>query len=111
MNANPITTHILDTGKGCPAKGVPIKLEISTTKEKPWNWVVVGEGVTNDDGRISGVLLNDPASFKGGIYRITFDTATYFASIGGRTFYPTVEVFFEILNLKSRYVGFQDLNL
>ena len=46
--------------------------------------------VTNDDGRCPGLLTKE--QFPPGLYKITFDTKSYFTSIGVRGFYPYVDV-------------------
>ena len=42
-----ITTHVLDTARGRPAQGVPVKLE----RQEGASFVTLGEGVTDADGR------------------------------------------------------------
>lgn len=69
-----ITTHVLDTSLGLPAKGVRATLE----QKVDGKWVELATGVTNDDGRIPK-LLPDDFVMKAGFYRITFNTADYFA--------------------------------
>lgn len=50
-----ITTHILDTSKGKPAWGVAIKLY----KKVGTEWIEVAKGITNKDGRLSNLLIED----------------------------------------------------
>ena len=69
-----ITTHILDTSRGKPAAGVPAALEF----EAAGAWKLVGKGTTNADGRISDLVAKDTL-LAAGVYRLTFDTAAYFA--------------------------------
>ena len=53
-----ISTHILDTEHGWPAKGVSVKLfRITAGGERP-----VGEGVTDEDGRIGRLLEGELGS-------------------------------------------------
>ena len=47
-----ITTHILDTSLGKPAKGVPIRLEIADGDTHR----LLGQGETDDDGRLKTLL-------------------------------------------------------
>lgn len=86
-----ITTHVLDTGCGQPAAKVPIVLYQQTAD----GWLQLGSGVTNDDGRIAG-LLADTVKLAAGVYRMHFDTKSYFASIEQVGFYPFVDVVFEL---------------
>src|SRR6266852_4204138 len=96
---SPITTHVLDTAKGCPATGVPVVLEMFAS---PARWHKIAKGVTNGDGRIADLL---PHSFKlkKGIYRLTFQTAAYFRSCGSRTFYPWATIAFSVNEPRQHY--------
>lgn len=95
-----ISTHVLDTMRGQPARGVLVRLEAGAPGEA---WKNIGEGRTNADGRIADFL---PAGSKleGGVYRLVFETGGYFASLGQRAFYPTVEVTFEVLEERHLHV-------
>jgi len=86
-----LTTHILDTTKGKPAKGVIIALY---RKEKN-QWTEVVKGVTNKDGRIPDLLKKDVVLLEG-IYKMRFETRDYFDKQGVATFYPYVEIIFDI---------------
>ena len=44
--SSPLTTHILDTATGTPARGVPVRL----SRMQGDAWVDVAAGRTNDDG-------------------------------------------------------------
>jgi 5-hydroxyisourate hydrolase len=86
-----ITTHILDTTKGRPAKGVTIVLYQGGNDE----WTEMARGITNADGRITDLLKKD-AMLQQGIYKLRFETKDYFDRDGVTTFYPYVEIIFEI---------------
>jgi 5-hydroxyisourate hydrolase len=86
-----ITTHILDTSQGCPARGVVVRLELLRDDA----WIRVGEGVTDGDGRLRSLTSEDDA-LEAGTYRLRFDTAAYFAESGTPTFYPYVEIAFTV---------------
>lgn len=86
---SPITTHVLDTSTGQPAAHVAAKLERVTDEGS----VAIGSGVTDLDGRIVD-LLDRP--LDPGRYRLTFDTAAYFADHGVACFFPEVAILFEI---------------
>ena len=98
---SPITSHVLDISSGRPAAGVPIRLErLMQCSEDAWD--LVGEDVTNDDGR-SGKLM-EPSSFvASGVYRISFDTREYETTMcGGKLgFYPNASIVFEILDSQT----------
>ena len=86
-----LTTHILDTSIGKPAQNVSITLE----KQSGSSWNKIAAGVTNADGRIGNLLAEDKLLDKG-IYRLLFDTKTYFAKQNIKSFYPGITVEFEI---------------
>ncbi|MBL8917497.1 MAG: hydroxyisourate hydrolase [Myxococcaceae bacterium] len=84
-----ISTHILDTTRGRPAKGVTVRLEqvtAGTVKE-------LARGVTNDDGRVKPLLDVIPSE---GAYRLHFEVAPYFAALGVEAFYPLVTIDFVV---------------
>ena len=86
-----ITTHVLDTAKGRPAAGVPIILRKSSGKE----WDTIANGITNQDGRVQDFISKDTL-LTSGMYRMLFDTKTYFESQKVNVFYPYVMVVFEV---------------
>ncbi len=92
-----ITTHILDTTLGKPARGVPIQLE----KQSGIEWRIIGAGQTDDDGRLK--TLTPPGPVEPGVWRIRFDTKQYFESIRTKSFYPYVEVVFEVVDGAAHY--------
>ena len=92
---SPITTHILDTHLGKPARDVPIQLK----QLKEGAFVEIASGSTDDDGRIANLL--SPGTIAPGVYQMRFDTAAYHSGIGIEGFYPEVVVTFEIKALMS----------
>lgn len=98
MPVSPITTHILDTAKGCPAAGVPIRIEI----ERNGRFDLIGEGVTNADGRVIDLLPYD-RPLEIGRYRMRFETEQYFAESNTMGFYPYVEVVFDLRQPEQHY--------
>ena len=84
---SPITTHVLDTAKGCPAEGIPVLLEYKETEN---NWQKVAQGHTDSDGRIMEWM---DAEIKVGVYRISFETDAYHQ---GNGFFPSVSINFQI---------------
>ena len=65
-----ISTHVLDTGLGRPAMGVPVRLAVilddGALKQ-------VGSGITDIDGRVASLI--DP--LVPGNYRLTFELHEY----------------------------------
>lgn len=94
---SPITTHVLDTTRGKPAKGVGITLE----RREPGGFVVVGTGATDDDGRLRTLLA--PGELVAGTYRITFDVGAYHAALGTDGFYPEASVTFVVKDAAAHY--------
>ena len=101
-----ITTHILDTTKGRPAQGVTIILFKGETHSQlaideykadrsAFGWIEIARGITNSDGRITD-LLNIDIVLQTGIYKMRFETEDYFAKDNVVTFYPYVEIIFDI---------------
>ncbi|HEV7425956.1 MAG TPA: hydroxyisourate hydrolase [Thermoanaerobaculia bacterium] len=82
-----ISTHVLDTAKGCPAAGVGITLENDRG--------VIARGVTDGDGRLK--LIDDPPA--AGTYRITFDTGGY----DPNGFFPRVVIEFRVAGEAKHY--------
>jgi 5-hydroxyisourate hydrolase len=93
-----ITTHVLDTSCGRPAKGITAVLEL----KKGDDWQKLGQGVTNADGRIADLLPADH-DLQSGIYRLTFETKSYFAENKVDAFYPSVPIHFEIADANQHY--------
>lgn len=94
-----ITTHVLDTARGRPASGVPVALEIRTAEQ---GWRLLGRGATDADGRLR-TLLPAGQPLEPGVYRLGFDTAAYFESLGVASFYPEVSVHFTIEDAAQHY--------
>ncbi len=94
-----ITTHVLDTSKGKPAAGIKIIL----FKNEDEEWITIAGGTTNVDGRITDLLEEDviPAP---GIYKLKFETKEYFENDSIGTFYPFVEIIFEIKDKEHYHV-------
>jgi 5-hydroxyisourate hydrolase len=82
-----ITTHVLDTSRGRPAAGVPVRLEHAGA--------TLGAGFTDADGRLRD-LLPAGAPLRAGVYRLVFDTGAYFRGQGVEAFYPHVGIDFEV---------------
>ncbi len=72
-----LTTHVLDTMSGRPAAGVKITLH----QLGPGEPALMGEAVTNGDGRCDGPLLSGDA-FTTGEYELLFHARDYFHGLG-----------------------------
>jgi 5-hydroxyisourate hydrolase len=94
-----ISTHVLDTARGKPAPGVPVRLERQDSSGK---WISLSSAQTDQDGRCAE-LLPDGATLAEGVYRLTFDTASYFATCGVDGLYPGVEIRFRVRSGESHF--------
>jgi 5-hydroxyisourate hydrolase len=88
-----ITTHVLDSALGRPATGVPVVLLSE-------DGIILGQGHTNDDGRVPEL---GPDALEPAVYRLVFDTASYFAATGQSGFYPRVTIDFELVDASAHY--------
>lgn len=95
-----LSSHILDVSKGMPAPGVTIKLEKFNDAKK--TWTSVEEKVTDKNGRVPDFLPNDKSNL--GIYKLTYYTSDYFKKMNTESFYPWVEVVFQITNADHYHV-------
>lgn len=69
-----LTTHVLDTARGCPAEGLRIVLSNASR-------AVLAEMVTNADGRTDAPIL--PAGrFTPGVYELVFHAGDYLRATG-----------------------------
>jgi len=96
---NRISTHVLDTARGKPAASVPVQLECRDASGK---WSVMSAGKTDQDGRC-GQLLPEGHALREGLYRLAFDTASYYASCGVQGLYPVVEITFQVRGGEANY--------
>ena len=94
-----LTTHILDTTKGKPAPGVRISLFRQHNEE----WQEISIGTTDNDGRVSDLLKKD-ALLDLGNYKLRFETGEYFDKQGIQSFYPFVEIIFNITSREHYHI-------
>ncbi|MCJ8345662.1 hydroxyisourate hydrolase [bacterium] len=94
-----ITTHVLNTSSGQPAKGVKIQLEFMNSDG---NFDILSDTCTNSDGR-APELMDKEKDFLEGTYRITFLTKDYFSGLDQNCFYPYASIVFDIEDTESHY--------
>jgi 5-hydroxyisourate hydrolase len=87
-----LSTHVLDAVTGAPAAGVHITLTDATGS-------TLTSASTDDDGRVGGL----GAGLDPGVYRLHFDTGSYFAGRGVTGFYPEVVIAFELTDQAAHY--------
>ncbi len=83
-----LTTHVLDLALGQPARGLSVRLDVLEAGD----WKSVAAAVTDGDGRAPDLSV----ALERRTYRLAFETGAYFAAAGRPTFYPRVEVTFEV---------------
>jgi len=93
-----ITTHVLDTSRGVPAKGIRVTLEKQTRSM----WKKLGTDVTDADGRCNR-LLSTTARLSSGAYRLTFKTGSYFRASRRESFHPSISIVFHVKSTTSHY--------
>lgn len=87
-----LSSHILDINLGSPAPGVKITL---AKQDKNNEWKTIDEKVTDANGRVKDFLEENGRDNRG-IYKLTYHVGPYFESQKQDTFYPFIEVVFEI---------------
>lgn len=88
-----LSSHILDINTGRPAQGVKIVLSKLSGEN---NWSVMEERITDGNGRVKDFLEKRTGADNRGVYKLTYYVATYFESQAQDTFYPFIDVVFEI---------------
>ena len=94
-----ISTHILDTATGRPASGVQIDLESRNPDD---SWTRLAQAWTDEDGRVKPFFLVG-THLEAGVYRLIFDTETYFSANNDKCFYPQVTVVFVVEDATQHY--------
>jgi 5-hydroxyisourate hydrolase len=88
-----ISCHVLDTTQGRPAAGIAVELW------HPEQTVPVDCGVTDSDGRVRF----EEEYLESGIYTLHFATRDYCLAQFGQSFYPRVDVHFELNADQPKY--------
>ncbi len=88
-----LSSHILDITQGKPAPNVKISL---SKQDKSGNWAIIDEKFTDENGRIKNFLKEENGLNHQGIYKLTYYTEPYFKGLGQESFYPFIEVVFEL---------------
>ncbi|CAM9128238.1 unnamed protein product [Lampetra planeri] len=83
----PLKVKILDAVQGTPAGSVVLKVHRRATSG---TWTQVAAGVTDDTGEVHGLISEQ--QFPAGVYRVEFDTKTYWKSRGAAPFHEAVDV-------------------
>lgn len=86
-----LSSHILDITKGAPASDVMIRLDKMNADR---SWSFVDEKITDANGRVPDFLKMHDSNI--GIYKLTFMVSDYFERAKVESFYPYIEVVFDI---------------
>nr|XP_032641187.1 transthyretin-like [Chelonoidis abingdonii] len=86
---HPLIVKILDAVRGSPASSVSIKLY---KKADDGTWQLLSSGKTNEYGEIHE--LTTEKQFVTGLYKIEFDTVTYWKGLGLNPFHEYADVVF-----------------
>jgi 5-hydroxyisourate hydrolase len=95
---SPITSHVLDTSLGQPARDLYIRLDVL---ESDGAWRALARRSTDSSGRVTNLL--NPGELAARTYRLTFETGAYFTRNAQAVFYPHVEVVFQIAEPAEHY--------
>ena len=93
-----ISTHVLDTAKGAPARGVRITLE----RQVGTDWELVSDNETDIDGRVKSLVPADFAITPNS-YRLRFDTHGYARKNHFECFFPEVTIVFDVKDSSQHY--------
>ncbi|SFZ83179.1 5-hydroxyisourate hydrolase [Devosia enhydra] len=95
-----LTTHVLDTMHGHPARGMAIDLHMVHGDHTH----LIAQSYTNADGRLDAPLLAGP-SFQLGAYELHFHVGQYFERLGVEIEMPFLEIvpIRFVLSEKSHY--------
>jgi 5-hydroxyisourate hydrolase len=94
-----VSTHILDLASGKPASDVPVQLK---RQEASGGWHGLASARTDREGRC-GQLVPETEELSEGLYRLAFDTASYYAAQKTETLYPVIEITFRVRKSESHY--------
>jgi 5-hydroxyisourate hydrolase len=97
MSVSHVTTHILDTGAGRPAAGVAVVLY----QNDGGSWQKLAASTTDADGRAKDL---GPEQLDPGQYKLNFATGSYYAGLGTATFFPEVDLVFEVTGPEHYHV-------
>ena len=87
-----LSTHVLDISKG--KAGTDLEVHLSMLNNS--SWFFLSKNNTDSNGRIKYFLPRKLKADNKGIYKLIFFTESYFRANDQETFYPSVEVIFNI---------------
>ncbi|XP_054452864.1 transthyretin [Anoplopoma fimbria] len=87
---SPLMVKVLDAVKGTPAGSVALKVFQRTADGA---WTQIATGVTDATGEVNDLITEQ--QFSAGVYRVDFDTKTYWKNEGSVPFHEVADVVFE----------------
>lgn len=87
-----LSSHILDISCGRPASDVKISL---FKLQSDQTWKLIDERLTDENGRVKDFLEEGKNDHRG-VYKLVYHVASYFEVQQQDSFYPFIEVVFEI---------------
>ena len=97
MSVSHVTTHVLDTGAGRPAAGIAVVL----FHHDGGTWQQLATSTTDADGRAKDL---GPEQLAPGRYRLNFAIGEYYAALDTATFFPEVDLVFEVTGAEHYHV-------
>lgn len=91
-----VTTHILDTALGQPARDISVRLERYVSGD----WQRLASATTDDDGRCRALTVEPLAP---GRYRLSADIGAYFARTRRDALYPSAQIDFVMTENGGHY--------
>ena len=85
-----ITANVIDCLHGRPAAGLAVHLK----RRGDNGWDNCASGSTGHDGAVAGWSPSPPARTDRGLYRLVFDSGSYYAVLGVESFHSRVTIEF-----------------
>lgn len=102
LSTGRLTTHVLDTTRGCPAAGMVIELARFEGSDRH----VVKTVKTNSDGRVDAPMLAG-GELEPGTYELLFHAGDYLRAAGGQlpdpAFLEVIPIRFGIADTSAHY--------
>ncbi|CAE1234312.1 uraH [Acanthosepion pharaonis] len=89
--SSPISSHVFDISKGLPATGLPVLLFLQVEKRA---WKLLQKSASGIDGHVT--FLSGQKIYKTNVYKLLFDTESYFKITDQTAFYPFIEIVFQV---------------
>ncbi len=96
-----LTSHVLDTLRGAPARGVAVQLlRLGDPDDRGWCQTahLIASAVTNDEGRCQLA-----AELDAGDYELRFDIGAYFSSLASQAGASSADDFLTVVPVRFRH--------